>query len=50
MEGAAKLYLSLLQKGDDGLYHLSGTTAYEGNPPCQDAITDIAAIKVFLPL
>lgn len=47
MEGAAKLYLSLLQKGDDGLYHLSGTTAYEGNPPCQDAITDIAAIKVF---
>ncbi len=50
MIGAGRLYLSLLHKEEDGLYHLSGTTAYEGNPPCRDAITDMATIRVLFPV
>lgn len=42
----AEFYLSMLKKGEDGLYHLYDTTAYEGNLPCNDCLTDMAMIRV----
>jgi alpha-L-fucosidase 2 len=48
MRGVAEFYLSLLEKKEDGLYHLYNTTAYEGNQPCNDSITDMAMIQVLL--
>lgn len=46
MRAAARIYLSLLKKGEDGLYHPQGTTAYEANPPTCDTITDLCMIRV----
>ena len=46
MRQTAALYLSLLKKEEDGLYHIHGTTAYEANPPTSDTITDLAMIRV----
>ena len=45
MRGAAEFYLDLLTPGDDGLLHLSGTTAYEGNAPTEDTLTDLVMIR-----
>ncbi len=45
MHGAAEFYLDLLQKEEDGLYHIHGTTAYEGNAPTDDTLTDLVMIK-----
>ncbi len=50
MQGAAELYLGMLKKGNDGLYHIEGTTAYEANPPTRDTITDLAMIRVLFPI
>ncbi len=38
-------YLDMLKKGDDGKYHIEGTTAYEGSPLFDDSITDLVAIR-----
>lgn len=41
----AKMYLSKFRKESDGVYHIHDTTPYEGNPPCTDSVTDLAAAK-----
>lgn len=45
MRGAAEYYLAVFEKGEDGLYHIYGTTAYEGNEPTDDTWTDIVMVK-----
>lgn len=45
MKGAAEFYLGILQKEKDGLYHIHGTTAYEGTPLFHDTITDLVMIR-----
>ena len=53
MQCAAEYYLDILTKEKDGLYHLHGTTAYEGNQPTDDTLTDLVMIramfKAYLP-
>ena len=43
-------YLDMLRLGDDGKYHLTDTTAYEGSPPFDDSITDLATIRALFPV
>lgn len=45
MKESARFYLSKLKKGDDGLYHIYKTTAYEGTPLFDDTITDYVMIR-----
>ena len=45
MKGAAEFYLGMLKKEADGLYHIHGTTAYEGTPLFHDTITDLVMIR-----
>lgn len=45
MRGAAEFYFDILEKGEDGLYHTHGTTAYEGTPLFHDTITDMVMIR-----
>ena len=45
MQCAAEYYLDILTKEADGLYHLHGTTAYEGNQPTDDTLTDLVMIR-----
>ncbi|MBQ3706631.1 MAG: hypothetical protein II889_01865 [Clostridia bacterium] len=49
MRGAADFYLGMLREGDDGLYHIHGTTAYEGNAPTDDTLTDYVMIRALFP-
>ena len=50
MRGAAEFYLGMLTKEDDGLYHICGTTAYEGNAPTDDTLTDYVMIRALFPV
>ena len=45
MRGAAEFYLGMLQKETDGLYHIHGTTAYEGTPLFHDTLTDLDMVR-----
>ena len=45
MRAAAGLYLGMLKREEDGLYHLHGTQAYEGTPLYDDSITDLSMIR-----
>lgn len=45
MRETARFYINTLKKGGDGLYHIYGTSAYEGTPPFDDTITDLAMIR-----
>ena len=45
MRGAAAFYLAQLVPGSDGIYHLHGTSAYEGNEPSDDTETDLTEIR-----
>lgn len=38
-------YLDLLKPGEDGKYHISNTSAYEGSPCFDDCITDLVHIR-----
>ena len=38
-------YLDMFNKEEDGLYHIHGTTAYEGNAPTDDTLTDIVMAR-----
>ncbi|MBQ5356265.1 MAG: hypothetical protein IIU08_10395, partial [Clostridia bacterium] len=49
MQGAADFYLGMLEEGEDGLYHIRGTTAYEGNAPTDDTLTDYVMIRALFP-
>ncbi len=49
MRGAADFYLGMLREEDDGLYHIRGTTAYEGNAPTDDTLTDYVMIRALFP-
>lgn len=46
----ARFTAACLVEGPDGLYHVSGTSAYEGSPPFEDTITDLAMIRALLPV
>lgn len=45
MRACADFYLDALTLGEDGYYHILGTTGYEGSPLLDDSITDYAAIR-----
>lgn len=45
MKAVGDFYLDMLKKGEDGLYHIYDTTAYEGSPLFNDSITDLVAIR-----
>lgn len=49
MRGAADFYLGMLEEGEDGLLHIRGTTAYEGNAPTDDTLTDYVMIRALFP-
>lgn len=46
MRAVGEFYLSLLKKEEDGLWHISNTTAYEGTPLFNDTLTDLVMIRV----
>ncbi|MEN6607567.1 MAG: glycoside hydrolase family 95-like protein [Bryobacteraceae bacterium] len=46
----ARFNSACLAIGPDGLYHISGTTAYEGSPRFDDTITDLAMIRALFPV
>lgn len=48
LKGATDLYLGLFSRGDDGLYHIKHTTAYEGNVPTNDTVTDLVMARALL--
>ncbi len=50
MSAAARMYISLLELGDDGYYHINETTAYEGNPITDNTVTDLAMIRALFPI
>ncbi len=50
MREAVRFYLDLLQEGDDGLFHIHGTSAYESNEVLDDACTDLTMIRTLFPV
>lgn len=46
MEACALFYLDVLEKCEDGYYHIFGTTGYEGSPLLDDSITDYVMIRI----
>lgn len=50
MREAVIFYLDLLEKGEDGLFHLHGTSAYESNETLDDACTDFTMIRTLFPV
>lgn len=48
MLGAAEFYMDCFERGEDGLFHIEGTTAYEGTPPFADTLTDLSAARALL--
>lgn len=46
----ARFSAACLVEGPDGLYHVSGTSGYEGSPPFEDTITDLAMIRALFPV
>ena len=53
MREVVLFYLDMFQKEADGVYHIHGTTAYEGNAPTDDTLTDVVTARMlfaaFLP-
>ena len=49
MREATRFMVSWLVLGDDGLYHTTGGGVYEGTPPFNDAVTDLAMLRALLP-
>ncbi len=49
LRGATEYYLDFLRRGKDGLYHIRGASAYEGNETADDTITDLTAIRALFP-
>jgi hypothetical protein len=49
LRDAAEFYRSLVKKGEDGRYHLSGTNAHEDFWGVGDSIMDMAAIRGVVP-
>jgi len=43
-------YAANLKVGEDGLWHISGTSAYEGSPLFDDTITDLAMVRTLFPV
>ena len=50
MRESVLFYLDLLQKEEDGLYHLHGTSAYESNETADDVCTDFTMIRTLFPV
>ena len=50
MRGCVQYYLDLLEPGEDGLYHIHGTTAYESNEIADDILTDFTMIRTVFPI
>ncbi len=49
MRGCVLFYLDLLEPGEDGLYHIHGTTAYESNETADDVLTDFTMMRALFP-
>ena len=49
LRGAVEFYRHLVEKGEDGRYHLSGTNSHEDFWGVQDGIMDLAAIRGTVP-
>ncbi|MFV1968600.1 MAG: DUF5703 domain-containing protein, partial [Pirellulaceae bacterium] len=50
LRGTVEFYRHLVQKGEDGRYHLHGTNAHEDFWGVKDGIMDLAAIRGTVPL
>ena len=50
MRGCVQYYLDLLEPGEDGLYHIHGTSAYESNETADDVLTDFTMIRALFPV
>ncbi len=50
LRGTVEFYRHLVRRGEDGLYHLSGTNAHEDFWGVNDGIMDLAAIRGTVPL
>ena len=46
----SRFYSASLKAADDGVWHISGTSAYEGSPLFEDTITDLAMIRGLFPV
>lgn len=46
MKEVGEFYLDMLKIGEDGLYHIYSTTAYEGSDSFDDCVTDLVMIRV----
>ena len=49
MRGVVEFYLDLLTQEADGIWHIHGTTPYEGNPVTDDSLTDLVMIRALFP-
>lgn len=49
LRGTVEFYRHLVEKGEDGRYHLSGTNSHEDFWGVQDGIMDLAAIRGTVP-
>lgn len=45
MKSVGEFYINMLKKGDDGVYHIYATQAYESSPLLDDSITDLSMIR-----
>lgn len=50
MKEAVEFYIDYAKKGEDGLYHIAPVTARETYQFVQDGLTDIAALRVAIPI
>ncbi len=50
LKGTAEFYRTYCRKGEDGLWHISGTNAHEDFWGVKDSIMDIAAMRGTIPL
>lgn len=50
MRGVVRFYLDMLEEGEDGKYHIRGTSAYESNEVLDDSCTDLTMIRTLFPV
>ena len=50
MREVVRFYLDLSEQGEDGLYHIRDTSAYESNETLDDACTDLTMIRALFPV
>lgn len=50
MRESVLFYLDMLTPGDDGMYHIHATSAYESNEVLDDSCTDLTMIRTLFPV